>query len=44
MVRSNHMKDFNHAVKEINVPDIVQEKAQNAFAKIQEESKMSKIG
>ena len=36
------MKDFNHAVKEINVPDIVQEKAQNAFAKIQEESRMSK--
>ena len=38
------MKDFNHAVKEINVPDIVQEKAQNAFAKIQEESRMSKNG
>ena len=36
------MKDFNHAVKEINVPDIVQEKAQNAFARIQEESRMSK--
>ena len=36
------MKEFNHAVKEINVPYIVQEKAQNAFAKIQEESRMSK--
>jgi hypothetical protein len=36
------MKDFSHAVKEINVPDIVQEKAQNAFARIQEESRMSK--
>ena len=38
------MKDFSQAVKEMNVPDIVQEKAQNAFAKIQEESKMSKNG
>ena len=36
------MKDFSRAVKEINVPDIVQEKAQNAFAQIQEESRMSK--
>ncbi|MBR3048396.1 MAG: hypothetical protein IKG57_09530 [Enterococcus sp.] len=36
------MKDLSHAVKEINVPDIVQEKAQNAFARIQEESRMSK--
>ena len=36
------MKDFSHAVKDINVPDIVQEKAQNAFARIQEESRMSK--
>ena len=36
------MKDLSHAVKEINVPDIVQEKAQNAFAQIQEESRMSK--
>ena len=36
------MKDFDHAVKEINVPDIVQKKAQNAFTQIQEESRMSK--
>ena len=36
------MKDLSHAVKEINVPDIVQEKAQNAFTQIQEESRMSK--
>ena len=36
------MKDFSRAVKEMNVPDIVQEKAQNAFAQIQEESRMSK--
>ena len=36
------MKDFGRAVKEMNVPDIVQEKAQNAFAQIQEESRMSK--
>ena len=36
------MKDLRHAVKEINVPDIVQEKAQIAFTQIQEESKMSK--
>jgi len=36
------MKDISHAVKEMNVPDIVQEKAQNAFAQIQEESRMSK--
>ncbi len=36
------MKDFGRAVKEINVPDIVQEKAQNAFDIIHEESKMSK--
>lgn len=34
------MKDFDHAVKEINVPDIVQKKAQNAFTQIQEESRM----
>ena len=38
------MKDFSRAVKEMNVPDIVQEKAQNAFAQIQEESRMSKNG
>ena len=37
------MKDFSYAVKEINVLDIVQEKAQNAFARIQEKSRMSKI-
>ena len=36
------MKDFSHAVKEMNVPDIVHEKAQNAFAQIKEESRMSK--
>ena len=36
------MKDFSRAVKEMNVPDIVQEKAQNAFVQIQEESRMSK--
>ena len=36
------MKDFSRAVKEMNVPDIVQEKALNAFAQIQEESRMSK--
>ncbi len=36
------MKDFGCAVKEMNVPDIVQEKAQNAFVQIQEESRMSK--
>ena len=36
------MKDLSHAVKEINVPDIVQEKAQIAFTQIQEESKMSR--
>ena len=36
------MKDFGRAVKEMNVPDIVQEKAQNAFDIIHEESKMSK--
>ena len=36
------MKDLSHAVKVINVPDIVQEKAQNAFTQIQEESRMSK--
>ena len=36
------MKDFSRAVKEMNVPDIVQEKAQNAFDIIHEESKMSK--
>ena len=36
------MKGFSRAVKEMNVPDIVQEKAQNAFAQIQEESRMSK--
>ena len=36
------MKDFRHLVKEMDVPDIVQEKAQSAFAKIQEESRMSK--
>ena len=36
------MKDLSRAVKEINVPDIVQEKAQNAFDIIHEESKMSK--
>ena len=36
------MKDLSRAVKEMNVPDIVQEKAQNAFAQIQEESRMSK--
>ena len=33
------MKDFSRAVKEMNVPDIVQEKAQNAFTQIQEESR-----
>ena len=36
------MKDLSRAVKEMNVPDIVQEKAQNAFTQIQEESRMSK--
>ena len=36
------MKNFRHLVKEMDVPDIVQEKAQSAFAKIQEESRMSK--
>ena len=36
------MKGFSRAVKEMNVPVIVQEKAQNAFAQIQEESRMSK--
>ena len=36
------MKDFRHMVKEMDVPDIVQDKAQSAFAKIQEESRMSK--
>ena len=35
------MKDFCHAVREMNVPDIVQEKAQDAFAIIREESRMS---
>ena len=38
------MKDLSHAVKEMNVPDIVQEKAQDAFAIIREESRMSKNG
>lgn len=38
------MKDFCHAVREMNVPDIVQEKAQDAFAIIREESRMSTNG
>ena len=38
------MKDLNHALKEMNVPDIVQEKAQDAFERIQEESRMSTNG
>ena len=36
------MKDFRHMVKEMDVPGIVQDKAQNAFSRIREENKMSK--
>ena len=38
------MKDFGRLAKGIDVPDIVQDKAQYAFARIQEESRMSTYG
>lgn len=36
------MKDFRHILRDINIPDVVQDKAQDAFLMIQEESRMSK--